>query len=39
MNYCVICKIKKWFEDMFGVNICNKDCPYKAEKSNNNGKD
>ena len=37
MKYCKICKIKKWFEFMFGINLC-KNCPYKGQKSNNNGK-
>ena len=28
MNYCKICKVKKWFADMFGINLCKHDCPY-----------
>ena len=33
MKYCKICKIKKWFEFMFGISICKENCPYKGQKS------
>ena len=43
MNYCTICKVKKWFADMFDIHLCKEDCPYygkdKCEEVNNNQKD
>ena len=43
LKKCENCKVGRWYYEMFGVVICEEDCPYKscdtAENLNNSTKD